>query len=234
MAAGNLNVLGNLHMVQRRDDDALAAYRESRLLAEQAGRRLLLARTLTNEANALQQKGEVVEAEKLLDRAFGEIGTRAPSHDAAFTLINVGLAFQGLRASSPQPSDSLALKASTALRDAAAMSEKLGNRRTASYAWGHLGSLYEAEGRYDEALELTHRAIFAAQQVNAPESLYRWQWQSGRLLKKSGTPEAALASYRRAVVTLQSIRPELSTRYEESQVSFRESLGPLYFELVDL
>ena len=125
----------------------------------------------------------------------------------------------------------MSLKAAAALREAAAASA--GDRRTASYAWGYLGALYEEEHRYNEALELTRRATFAAQQVTAPESPYRWQWQSGRVLKKLGSTQAALAAYRRAVTTLQSIRPEL-IRDGVAQGSFRETLGPLYLELVDL
>ncbi len=234
LTAAILNDLGNLHMVQRRPADALDAYGESLRLAEKSGRRLLTARALTNTANALQQKGEVAEAEKLLDRAVRELQPAAPSHDVAFTLVNVGLAFQGLHAARPQPGGVLVLKASSAFREAAAVAEKIGDRRTVSYAWGHLGTLYENEGRHEEALELTRRALFAAQQVNAPESLYRWQWQSARLLKKTGAPDAALASYRRAVATLQSIRQELTVRSGELPASFRDTQGPLYFELVDL
>jgi CHAT domain-containing protein len=81
---------------------------------------------------------------------------------------------------------------------------------------------------------LTRRATFAAQQVNAPESLYRWEWQTGRLLRKVGAIDDAIGSYRRAVRTLQSIRPELTVSYGAPQTSFRETMGPVYFELVDL
>src|SRR5207247_2417945 len=139
------------------------------------------------------------------------------------------LAYEALRGSLPEARDSLSLKAASALREAVTASA--GDRRTTSYAWGYLGALYEEEHRYNEALELTRRATFAAQQVSAPESLYRWQWQSGRVLKKLGSVEAALAAYRRAVTTLQSIRPEL-IREGAAPGSFRETLGPLYLEPV--
>jgi CHAT domain-containing protein len=94
--------------------------------------------------------------------------------------------------------------------------------------------LYEDEHRYSEALQLTRRAVFAAQQVNAPESLYRWQWQTGRLLKALGKNDDAISAYRRAVATLQPIRQELYVSYGSTRSSFRESIGPVYFELVDL
>ena len=94
--------------------------------------------------------------------------------------------------------------------------------------------MYEDEQRYPEALQLTRRAGFAAQQVNAPESLYRWQWQTGRLLKALGKIDDAISAYRRAVATLQPIRQELYVSYGSTRSSFRESIGPVYFELVDL
>ncbi|PYM32115.1 MAG: hypothetical protein DME17_21235, partial [Candidatus Rokuibacteriota bacterium] len=80
----------------------------------------------------------------------------------------------------------------------------------------------------------TRKAVFAAQQVNAPESLYRWQWQAGRVLRKLGVVDDAISAYRHAVQTLQSIRAELSVGFGGVQTPFRESVGPVYFELVDL
>jgi CHAT domain-containing protein len=231
LVAALLNDLGNVLLAQPRDSDALAAYRESAALAAETGPATLTARALTNSATALQRAGRSAEAEKALDAAVGVLRSAKASHEVGFTLVSVGLGYQALRRSSPDARDALSLKAASALRDAARVSA--GDRRTASYAWGHLGALYEEEQRYTEALELTRRAAFAAQQIAAPESLYRWQWQTGRLLRKLGSEEPALAAYRRAVATLQSIRPELM-RSGAAATSFREGLGPLYLELVDL
>src|SRR6267378_3026098 len=231
LTAALLNDLGNVLVVEKRDADALAAYQESATLAEQAGRPTLAARALTNAATTLHRTGRPADAEASLDVAVRALRSAGPSHEVGLTLVSAALAYQALRASRPEARDSLSLKAAAALREAAAASA--GDRRTASYAWGYLGALYEEEHRYNEALELTRRATFAAQQVTAPESLYRWQWQSGRVLKKLGSTQAALAAYRRAVTTLQSIRPEL-IREGAVQGSFRETLGPLYLELVDL
>src|SRR5262249_44060702 len=58
--------------------------------------------------------------------------------------------------------------------------------------------------------------------------------QAGRLLKKLGSVADAIAPYRRAVYTLQSIRQELSAGYGTQPTSFRQTLGPVYFELGDL
>ena len=56
-----------------------------------------------------------------------------------------------------------------------------------SFAWGYLGKLYEDERRYAEALDVTQQAILMGQQAAAPEALYRWHWQAGRLLKGART-----------------------------------------------
>ena len=128
----------------------------------------------------------------------------------------------------------LFLKAATALRLATKTAVKAGDSRAESYAWGYLGSLYETDGRYDEALDVTRRALFAAQKVTAPESLYRWHWQVGRLLRKLDNEEKAVSAYQRAIYTLQPIRNEFVYGYRGTQFSFRKSVGPLFYEFADL
>jgi len=228
------NNRGNLLVTQQKNAEAIAAYKESAELAKQAGQRLLRARALTNAASVLRQTAAAQESRELLDAASDELRGLEATHETAFAWINVGLAYRDLRPSLPASGDLLLLRAAGALTEAAVQADKIGDRRTTSYAWGYLGGLYETERRHAEALELTRRAILAAQQVNAPESLYRWQWQAGRLLKKLGVVDDAIASYRRAVYTLQAIRQELSIGYGPQPTSFRETIGPVYFELVDL
>jgi CHAT domain-containing protein len=234
LTAMTLNDLGNLRATEGKHADALTAYRESILLARSSGHRVLAARASSNAAAALRQTGQPQAAPALLDAAFDDLRQARRSHEMAFALVNVGLAYRDLRGSLASSADSLLLRAGQALQEAATAADSIGDRRTASYAWGYLGSTYEDERRYAEALQLTRRAIFAAQQTNAPESLYRWQWQAGRLLKQLGVVGDAIASYRRAVATLQSIRPELTVSYGPRPTTFREGIGPIYFQLVDL
>lgn len=229
-----LNNLGNLLTQQKKYPDALAAYKESVSLAATRNNHLLVTTALINAANTSTNIKQHKEAKALLDKALDQMPALEPSHDKAAGLVNIGLGYFELRPNLPDAKDSVLVLAHKALSEAGTTAESIGDRRTSSYAWGHLGRLYEEEHRYQEALQLTRRATFAAQQVNAPESLYRWEWQTGRLLKKIGTVDDAIGSYRRAVRTLQSIRPELSVSYGAPQTSFRETMGPVYFELVDL
>ena len=123
-----------------------------------------------------------------------------------------------------------------ALEQALTVAEPLRDERAKSYALGYLAQVYEADGRHEEALRLTRKAVFSAQQANAPDAVYRWEWQSGRWRAARGETEAALAAYRRAVATLQGIRYDLALGHgnQMDAGSFRETSGALYFELADL
>ena len=235
LAAVTLNDLGNLLSMQKKYAEAETAYRESIALATDPPLRLLQARSRINASIASRENGSARAALSLLDEALAELRTLPGSHEVAFTVVSAGLGYRDLRAALPEEKHRLTLQAGNVLSFAGRTADTIGDRRTASYAWGYLGGLYEEEGRDTEALELSRRAIFAAQQVNAPESLYRWQWQAGRLLRnKLGQREQAIDAYRRAVEALQGIRPELSISYGLAPTSFRDSIGAVYFELVDL
>jgi tetratricopeptide (TPR) repeat protein len=197
-----LNNLGNLLTSQKKYPEAIAAYTESASLAKSRNNPLLVTRALINAATASMHNKQYKEAKALLDRALDQIRGLEPSHDKAYGLINIGLAYDDLRSRLPDSKDSLLLLAHETLTEAGTLADSIGDRRTSSYAWGSLGKLYEDERRYQEALQLTRRATFAAQQINAPESLYRWEWQTGRLLTRLGTIDDAIGSYRRAVRTL--------------------------------
>ncbi|MFQ5992589.1 MAG: CHAT domain-containing protein [Nitrospiraceae bacterium] len=238
LSAVILNNLGNLYTSQKKYIEAIGAYRESMRLAKNTGNHALGARALTNAAMASMQNGQYKEAKALLDMARDQMRSVGDSHDKAYGLSNIGLAYNGLRPHLPDANDVLLLLAAKTLNEAIVVAETIADRRAGSYALGYLGKLYEEEHRYQEALQLTRRATFAAQQVNAPESLYRWQWQTGRLLRAQGKIGGAISAYRRAVRTLQSIRQEISKSCmigsSSTRSSFRESVGPVYFELVDL
>ena len=202
-------------------------------VAAQQHDRALAVRTLTNAAMASMQQRQYQAARTRLDMAWAQMQD-VPSHDNAYSFINIGLAYASLSTSCPMTRPDLTLRAAEALNAAANLARTINDQRALSYALGHLGELYEEEQRYNEALQLTRQALFAAQQVQAPESLYRWQWQTGRLRKALGDLDAAIASYRRAVDTLQSFRQEMVVGSGSSRTSFRQIIGPVYFGLVDL
>lgn len=234
LSAAILNNLGNLLTIQKKYPDAIDAYTKSGILAKASGDVALAARAMINGAIAAMKDGRHTDAKPRLDQAKVQIQTLGPSHDKAYGMINIALAYHELRPYLPGSNDVLLLSAFKLLTEAAEVADRIGDPRASSYAWGYLGNLYETERRYAEALVLTRRAAFAAQQVNAPEALYRWQWQTGRLFKAQGNLDEALLAYRRAVYTLQPLRQEMSFEAGGVHASLRESVRPFLFELADL
>jgi CHAT domain-containing protein len=156
------------------------------------------------------------------------------SHDQAYLLLNLGRGYERLAASEGAGRKADLQRAHEAFVEAGRIAGQIGDRLAESYALGYQGALYEKRGRLDESLDLTRRARFLAQEAGAPEALYRWDWQLGRIFRAKGDPAAAIEAYRRAVDSLEKIRFEMAHGYATGGSSFREAVGPVYFELVDL
>jgi CHAT domain-containing protein len=118
----------------------------------------------------------------------------------------------------------------------------LKDTRAESYALGELGRLYENTEQWTDAQNLTQQALSLAQAINASDIAYRWQWQLGRIFKRQGEQQGsltqvmpqAIAAYSEAVNNLQSLRSDLVAVNPDIQFSFRESVEPVYRQLVDL
>lgn len=205
---------------------ALEAARESVRASREVGG-MTRVRALLNYNRRLQQWAS--EEDALIDRnrqqAIDLLQTIPDSRDKVFALV--GLASQW----TPPGSDRAPVEI---LRQAIASARAIGDRRAESFALGTLGTVYERTQAPDRALEFTRKAEFAAQQVNAADSLYRWQWQAGRLFRERGETERAIAVYREAIATLQSIRSDIIAANKDLQFDFRDSVEPVYRELIGL
>jgi tetratricopeptide (TPR) repeat protein len=221
-----LQTQGTVLMHQQHWPGALTAYRNSASVAQQAAQWGIAARALTHAALAAERAEQPQTATALLGDALAAVRQEDPSHDAAADLLTIGRAYHRLAPTTPD----LLLRAAAVFQEAATMAQTLSDLRILASAWGFLGRLYEEAQRYDEALDLTRRAAFTTQQVDAPESLYQWQWQTGRLLRALGDPQAALEAYTRAVETVQSLHATLVRGQWGLQTSFREAVGSLYLE----
>jgi CHAT domain-containing protein len=228
------NDLGIAHVAQQHDADALAAFASSAEEAQAAGDRPLAVRASINAARMALKLNQPDNARDWLDQVLDALKDFEPSHDKAMNLIQVGLGYQQLRAWMPTMNAPLLLRAAGTLLEATTVAEEIGDARTRSYAEGYLGHLYETEHRYDEALQLTRRAVFSAQSANAPESLFRWQWQLGRLLAETGKLDESIDSYGHATTTLRPIRMEVASAWGTDSFAGEDSVRALYFELADL
>ncbi|MUL38405.1 CHAT domain-containing protein [Gloeocapsopsis dulcis] len=120
------------------------------------------------------------------------------------------------------------------LATAVQQARTLQDQRAEAQALGYLGGLYQQTQQWSDAQKLTEQALLLAQTINASDIAYRWQWQLGRLLNATGKTQKAIASYTDAVSSLKALRNDLVGINPELQFSFRDSVEPVYRELVSL
>jgi CHAT domain-containing protein len=113
-------------------------------------------------------------------------------------------------------------------------SRRLEDRKSEANALGYLASVSQQMGNTPEAVRLTEEALHRISAFDTPELAYLWQWQLGRLYQLQAKPTEAVASYTSAFNILQSLRRDLVTADSDLQFAFRDSVEPVYRELVDL
>ncbi|NES19788.1 MAG: CHAT domain-containing protein [Symploca sp. SIO3E6] len=118
------------------------------------------------------------------------------------------------------------------LTTAAQQAQQLEDLQAQSYALGQLGGLYELTQQWSDAHNLTQQALLQAYQT--ADIRYRWEWQLGRIAKKQGDIDNAIAYYKAAVDTLKTLRQDLLTINSDVRFSFRDNIEPLYRAIVDL
>jgi CHAT domain-containing protein len=235
LTAEILNNYGNLLAVQHRFPEAVAAYAECLDQARKANRLDISIRGKINMARLYIDRSKLPEAETLLEDALRKIMEIRDTHNKVYDLIAIGRLLGRIYITANAPDTAVLTNAYSALKSAEVTAGKLTNRRASSYALGYLGAFYEQARRNEDALLLTHRAILAAQESNTVESLYRWYWQKGRLLRKQKSVDEAINAYRQALKSLSAIRQDVSADCgNRTKISFRETVGPVYFELADI
>ncbi|MGI9304415.1 MAG: CHAT domain-containing protein [Gammaproteobacteria bacterium] len=152
------------------------------------------------------------------------------SRRKAELLVNMGALYRATDSKQRAPA-ALRRHSLSAHRDALTVAQAVGDSRTASYAAGYIGEMYEEEGLGEGALYYYQKAAFAAQEVDAHESHYRWQLGVARLLRKAGRIDEALIAYRRSIDSLDIIRLDL-TRRDES--TFQRLIARVFYEYADL
>lgn len=120
------------------------------------------------------------------------------------------------------------------LAKAIQQAQQLQDTKAESYAFGILGHLSEQQQQWSSGQKYTEQALALAQRINDSELIYQWQWQLGRLLVFQNNHTSAIASYSEAVNALESLRGDLVVTNVDVQYSFRDSVEPVYRELVRL
>jgi CHAT domain-containing protein len=234
--AAAANNLANLYSYRRQPNEAVKQYQLAMSVAARVGDKELESQACVNLARTALDSADFENARTWNDLAVEKAGKLRDSHEKAYRLLACGRTYNDLFVAAPAHDNELRLRAFEAFQRAMTVGETIGDKRAISFACGYQGGSYETEKKYVEALVLTRKAVVLAQETESPDALYRWQWQTGRLLHAQHDDEAAIDACRRAVDTLQSIRHDLSLRYgnPNAHSSFRDVAGGVYFLLADL
>lgn len=215
--------------IQQRKAAALAYYQKAVDLASSGNLKL---QAQVNQMRLLIETQQWKEAENLWQTIQTELTQTPPSRIKVFARIN--LATSLLKSANSNLEFAQTQSLAKLLANAVQEARNLGDKRAESYSLGTLGELYEKTGQFRDAELLTQQALQQANLINATDIGYLWEWQLGRLYKSQKNWENAIAFYTAAVNTLKSLRTDLVSINLEVQFSFRDSVEPVYRELVDL
>jgi len=223
-----LNELGNARSAMGKHVEAIEHYEESAILAVDSNEQILAIRAFINAAKTAIYMNQSSRVASYIDEALGLLDLAPVGFETVQSWIALGKLLSDLKGNDAR------LKAFSVLQKAYQLSENLNHSLLSSYSLGFLGQLYENESRFYEGLEYTNRALFRALESGDPEAVYLWQWQMGRLLWGQKKNDQAITFYRQAVTTLVELRKDIIANPIRHRLSFRKSVGTVYYELADL
>lgn len=221
--------LGNTARARKAYDAALGYYRQ----AAQSAISSTQLQAQLNLLSVLLETEDWTMAQKLWPQLQTQLAEQPASRRSIYSQVNLVKSLVKLHQRSPQHSPAIADIADITVQ-AIQQANQINDQRAKAYALGNLGHLYELEKQWQEARKLTEQALIIAQSNNASEISYQWQWQLGRILKAEDDITHATSAYNGAYQTLEYLRKDLVATNTETQFSFRDTVEPVYRELVDL
>jgi CHAT domain-containing protein len=228
-----------LRQLGRTEDlTALSHFQKSLTIAQTLNDTKAQVRALLSTIPAQYRLDNINAANTALQQAATQLTTLPKSRDRVYAAIELARLLQPSHESAFQTAclaPNLVEKAQSLLQSAVTIAAQIQDQRASSFALGELGHLYECRGDYAQALALTEKARWAAEQhLNAKDSLYLWEWQTGRILKAQGDRLGAISLYDRAIATLDDIRSDILTADRDVRFDFRDTVEPVYRELISL
>ncbi|MEM7592639.1 MAG: CHAT domain-containing protein, partial [Cyanobacteria bacterium P01_A01_bin.83] len=222
--------LGNTAKLKEDYPSAIAFYQQAVALTAQP---LTRVEAQLNLLSSLISSKQEQTFETLLATIRADIANLSPSRPTIYAKVNLA---KNLIILGEKNSDSVKYSQEIAdlLQETLQQARKLQDSRAESSTLGTLGHFYEQQQKWSIAQDLTKQALNLSQALNADDLSYQWQWQLGRILRVQGDKQNAIASYAAAVNHLQSLRSSLVAVNPDAQFSFRQSVEPVYRELVGL
>ncbi|OCR00207.1 hypothetical protein BCD67_21275 [Oscillatoriales cyanobacterium USR001] len=211
------------------EQSALQLYQEATKLATDKDTKI---QAQLNQLSLLTDMKNWSEAEVLWRQIKPQISQLSANQAGIYAQVNLAQSLMRLSQSAPIASPFLAID--DLLNRAQLQANSLGNSAIQAYILGAKGKLFEVQKQFPKAEGFTTQALNLAPAFQSPDIAYQLLWQLGRIKKAQGNIEGAIAEYSQAVKILSSLRGDLVTVNPEVQFSFRESVEPVYRELVGL
>lgn len=218
------------------------------------------------------QWNDVLELWSTLQSQFAELPLSRSGIGVQLNAVNSMLKLPIIRQSKDTQSVEIQRDLDKILTHTIQQARQLRDPRAESLGLGQLGHLYEQKGnlyeqkgnlykqleQWDYAKKLTNQAIIIAENIQAPNVLYRWEWQLGRILQHQKTRgnaicfrkenlrdgeeqklvvlyrDEVLCTYEQALTSLEKVRKDLLFIDSDVQFSFRDNVEPFYRQYVDL
>lgn len=204
-----------------------------------------------NQLSLLVQTSQFSAVQELVQPIQQQLSQLPPSRAGIYAQVNFAHNLMELNtklAALQRPSAASSVThLSQLLETAIEQAQAIQDERALAYAMGTLGHWYELQQNWAAAKSVTANALQKAQSLRAAEVTYQWQWQMGRLIQaevEASYPKnssdllpanaEAIRYYTATVQTLDNLRGDLVALNPDVQFSFRESVEPVYRELVDL
>jgi CHAT domain-containing protein len=181
--------------------------------------------------NLYLEEAQENKLKTLIPQIYQQIIELPTSRTSVYAAINLAANLNPLasqdRVLSPQQLSGLLSQAVRSAKD-------LQDPQAEAYALTQWGQLYAKNKQWAEAYQLTQKSLTLARTLQADDIASQAAWQLGRILKQQGKTQEAIAAYTEAVHSLRSLRSDIATINPDIQFSFRESVEPVYRELVAL
>ncbi|MEO1670483.1 MAG: CHAT domain-containing protein [Cyanobacteria bacterium J06631_2] len=185
-----------------------------------------------NQLSLLSLLNKKQAALELIPQVQGNLISLSPSRRSIYARVNLAKNLIDLNQSNSfEKYHSYSKKL---LNKTIAQAKAINDVRAESYGLGILGHLAEQQDQLKVAQDHTEKALVLATEINAEDITYQWQWQLGRILQNQGDIPGAIAAESGAVESLEKIRGDLVATNLDAQYSFRESVEPIYRDLVSL
>ncbi|MEM6449209.1 MAG: CHAT domain-containing protein [Cyanobacteria bacterium P01_D01_bin.105] len=174
-------------------------------------------------------------ARKLLPDIYTALQAMPASRESINSRVNLVESLLARGKDGHQPMEWLSVeKIALLLADANQQAQLLQDDRAQSLALGSLGKVYGYTRQWADSQRLEEQALQLSQRISAKDLSYRWHQQLGKAYYQQGNEQAAIESYSDAVDTLGEVRRDLLATNSDVQYSFRETVEPVYRELVAL